>query len=127
MHSSETYKRRAPVRSLVLISNYTRQAVSKPRTRKVTWLAQDQNLVSVILKNFGTLIEIDKLGKDDDVLGFPNRDSEHSAQAWADCNVSELEQGVIIQLEGHGYFRMDQSATAASHATFFKIPTGKDT
>jgi glutamyl-tRNA synthetase len=52
--------------------------------------------------------------------------TEFRTQAFADCNVTELEKGSIIQFERKGYYKLDENYKAGGRMVFFDIPSGKD-
>jgi glutamyl-tRNA synthetase len=97
----------------------------KKTEKKVTWLAQDQNLVKVKLVDFDYLITKDKIEEDEDFKNFVNRNSEFPESALADSNVAEVKEDDIIQFERKGYYRCDKAAKDGEEAVFFCIPTGK--
>ncbi|GAM90218.1 hypothetical protein ANO11243_082600 [Dothideomycetidae sp. 11243] len=95
----------------------------KTTKKRLTWLSIAQKLVPVRLHSFGILITKEKFQKHDDVNEYINRDSEKVEDAWADCNVADLQRGEIIQFERYGYYRVDEPASAGMAGAFFKIPT----
>ncbi|KAG8629774.1 hypothetical protein KVT40_001393 [Elsinoe batatas] len=97
----------------------------KTTKKKISWLSTEQDLVPVVLHEFGPLITKDKLEKEDELFDYLNKSSEAKQDAVADCNVSALEAGDIIQFERYGYYRVDQPAADNEPAHCFKIPTGK--
>lgn len=98
----------------------------KKTDKKITWLAQQQDLTPVELVTFDHLITKEKLGKDEDVLAFLTEQTEFRSAAWADCNVAALEVGTVIQFERKGFFRVDTAFTPGSPAVLFGIPTGRE-
>jgi glutamyl-tRNA synthetase len=98
----------------------------KRTEKKVTWLAKEgQDLVPVELVDFDYLITKDKLEKDDELDQYLNPKTEFRSEAWADCNVANLAESDIIQLERKGYFRVDRPYKDGQPAILFNIPTGK--
>lgn len=98
----------------------------KNTEKKVTWLANDpENKIPVELVSFDYLIIKDKIEKDDDLLQLLADRTEFRTEAWADCNVSSLAQGEIIQCDRTGYFRVDRAFHDGQPAVVFNIPTGK--
>ena len=97
------------------------------KTKKITWLAvSETNLVPVDLVSFDYLITKDKLDKKDRVEDFLTPVTESRVEAFADCNVTALEQGAIVQLEREGYYRLDAPYTCrGSKMVFFDVPSGK--
>ena len=97
----------------------------KKTKKKVGWLSDEQKLVPVELYDFDYLITKDKLDKNDNVEDFLTPRTEFKTLAFADCNVSVVKPGDIIQFERKGYFRCDRATEADKPAVFFTIPTGK--
>jgi glutamyl-tRNA synthetase len=98
----------------------------KKTNKKITWLAkEDQNLVPVELVDFDYLIIKDKIEKDEDINDFLTPKTEFRTEAWADCNVTDLAEGDIIQFERKGYFRVDRPYKDGQPVILFNIPTGK--
>lgn len=98
------------------------------KTKKLSWLAAvDTNMIPVDLVAFDHLITKDKLEKDDRLEDFLEPITEFRIQAFADCNVTKLPRGAIIQFERKGYYRLDvgYNSEGASRMVFFDIPSGK--
>jgi len=95
--------------------------------RKISWLAATStNLVPVELVDFTYLITKDKLEKDDQLESFLSPVTEFRSYALADCNMTELEKGAIVQFERKGYYKLDVPHQGDnSRMVFFKIPSGK--
>jgi glutamyl-tRNA synthetase len=100
----------------------------KKTKKKVTWLAAaPSNMTPVDLYAFDYLISKDKLDNDDDLEKCLTPVTEFLTQAVADCNVTELKQGDIMQFDRKGYYRLDKPYTGkkGDRLIFFDIPTGK--
>jgi len=97
----------------------------KETKKKITWLAQEQELVPVRLIDFDYLIKKDKLEKEDNIEDFLTAQTEFRTEVLADCNVATLRRDDVIQFERKGYFRVDQPFLHGNPAVMFKIPTGK--
>ncbi|PGH05301.1 glutamate-tRNA ligase [Blastomyces parvus] len=97
----------------------------KKTDKKVTWLSSAQELVPVQLIDFDYLITKDKIEKEEDMSDFLTPTTEFRSDALADCNISGLNEGNIIQFERKGYYRLDKPFTDGNPAIFFSIPTGK--
>ncbi|KAF2260638.1 glutamyl-tRNA synthetase [Lojkania enalia] len=95
------------------------------KTKKVTWLSTDQNLVPVELVEFDYLITKDKLEDDDKLEDFLNPKTEFRTKAVADCNAAGLKADDIIQFDRKGYFRIDRAFQHGEPVVAFQIPTGK--
>lgn len=98
----------------------------KKTEKKITWLSEaGQELIPVELVDFDYLITKDKIEEDDNVDDFLNPKTEFRTEAWADCNVAELQENNVIQFERKGYFRCDRPFLHGQPAVLFNIPTGK--
>lgn len=95
--------------------------------KKVTWLSTDQELVPIKLYDFDYLLTKDKLEEDDDFEKFLNPNTETITECLADCNVADLKEDDIMQFDRKGFFRVDRAFKNGEAATFFQIPTGKQT
>jgi glutamyl-tRNA synthetase len=95
--------------------------------QKISWLAAGStNLIPVDLVDFSHLITKDKLEKDDQLEDFLSPVTEFRNCAFADCNMTELLKGAIIQFERKGYYKLDVPYEGnASRMAFFKIPSRK--
>jgi len=98
----------------------------KKTEKKVTWLANDQDLVDVELVDFDYLITKDKIEEGEDFKAFVNKSTEFRETAVADCNVADIKEDDILQFERKGYYRCDMPAKDGMPAVFFCIPTGKE-
>jgi glutamyl-tRNA synthetase len=98
------------------------------KTKKISWLASvSSNLIPVDLVSFDYLITKDKLEKEDRLEDFLEPNTEFRTQAFADCNVTELSRGAIIQFERKGYYKLDAEykSVEGSRMVFFDVPSGK--
>lgn len=97
------------------------------KTKKITWLASvNSNLISVDLVSFDYLITKDKLEKEDRLEDFLEPNTEFSTQAFADCNVTELSRGAIIQFERKCYYKLDvEYKSGEGSRMVFDVPSGK--
>lgn len=96
------------------------------RTRKkITWLADSsENIIPVDLVAFDHLITKDKLEKTDEIEDYLAPVTEFRTRAYADCSVANLRDGVILQFERKGFFRLDQAYRGhGTRAVFFEVPT----
>jgi glutamyl-tRNA synthetase len=122
IHTDQSDKK---VASLILELHL--QGNFKTTDKKITWLSKEEhNLIPVKLFDFDHLIVKDKLEKEDNITEYLTPRTETQTEAWADCNVSELNENDIIQFERKGYFRVDMPFRDGNPAIFFKIPTGKE-
>ena len=97
----------------------------KKTEKKITWLADTDDVTPVELVDFDHLINKDKIEDDENFEDFLTEVTEFHTNALADLNVRDLKVGSIIQIERKGYFRVDKASTADSPAVLFTIPDGK--
>ena len=98
----------------------------KKTKKKLTWLAAiDKNMVGVTLYEFDSLITKDKLDKDDVLEEFLTPVSASSTEAYADCNVTALSKGAIVQFDRKGFYRLNTSSNGRAGLIFFDVPTGR--
>jgi glutamyl-tRNA synthetase len=98
------------------------------KTKKISWLASvSSNLIPVDLVSFNYLITKDKLEKQDRLENFLEPNTEFRTQAFADCNVTELSRGAIIQFERKGSYKLDVEYKSGEgpRMVFFDVPSGK--
>ncbi|OIW28248.1 glutamyl-tRNA synthetase [Coniochaeta ligniaria NRRL 30616] len=91
-------------------------------TKKITWLAAvNGNMVPVKLMTFDHLISKDKLEPSDELEDWLTPVTESTTYALADdCNIADLAQGDVVQLERKGYYRLDDLSRFPM--VFIKIP-----
>jgi glutamyl-tRNA synthetase len=97
----------------------------KKTSKKVTWLSENQELVSLTMHDFDYLITKDKPDPDDELENILNRNTEIKTEAVADCNVAELKVDDIVQFDRKGFFRIDKAFKHGESVVAFQIPTGK--
>ncbi|KAL1960562.1 hypothetical protein VTO42DRAFT_7141 [Malbranchea cinnamomea] len=66
-----------------------------------------------------------KIEKEEDISKFITPQTEFRSEAWADCNVTDLVEGDIIQFKRKGYYRLDRAFKEGTPAGFFAISSGK--
>lgn len=94
----------------------------KTTERKITWLSDHQNRVLIQTVDFNFLITKDKLEEEDEVEDFLTPQTETRTDAFADCNIADIQSGDIIQFERKGYYRCDRAAgTGGSPAIFSRF------
>ena len=106
----------------------------KKKTKKLTWLADVEDLVPVTLVTLDFLVTEDfDDASGDDAADF-KRFVKDPATTWvetealADPNVRNVKRGEIVQFERKGYYRCDKPYTSAdSGAVFFLVPDGRQT
>lgn len=97
----------------------------KKTAKKITWLAEEQELVKAVLYDFDYLITKDKLEEEDVLEDYLTPVTETKTEVLADCNVASLKADDIVQFDRKGFFRIDKAAADGQPAIAFQIPTGK--
>ena len=70
----------------------------KKTKKKITWLADTQDVVDVLLLDYDYLINKRKLEEGDEVEDFVTKVSEFKTTAVADANVRSLPKGKVLLL-----------------------------
>lgn len=91
-------------------------------TKKVTWLADLDDLVPIKVYRYSDILTKDRLEEDDSFDDFINRDSEEIFELTGDINLRMVKKGETIQLERRGFYICDSTAPPL---TFVEIPDGK--
>lgn len=91
-------------------------------TKKVTWLAEIDDLVDLKLYRYSDILTKDRLDEDDDFEQFINKDSEQVELVKGDVNLKLLQKGDIIQLERRGYYICDSTEAPIK---LIEIPDGR--
>ncbi|KAL8531087.1 hypothetical protein ACS0TY_007917 [Phlomoides rotata] len=93
---------------------------------KLTWLADDNELVRLMLVDFDYLITKKKLEEDEDFVDVVNPSTRTETSALGECDMRNLKRGDVIQLERKGYYRCDTPLVRPSKPiVLFAIPDGK--
>jgi len=96
------------------------------KTKKLTWIAVDQNTnFEVTLVELDHLITKKKVEGDEKVEDIVNKTSRIAYTAIAEGNMKTLKVGDKIQLERRGYFMVDKIQGADTKMTLNFIPDGK--
>lgn len=93
-------------------------------SKKLTWLADTDDKITVDLVDFDHLITKDKLEEGDNFEDFLTPETEFHTKAYADVNVRDLKVSDIIQFERKGYYRVDKDSSDST-PVLFTIPDGK--
>lgn len=91
-------------------------------TKKVTWLADVDDLVPVKVCRYFDILTKDRLEEEDEFEAYINKNSEVIEYLTADINLKLVKKGDTIQLERRGYYICD---SAAPPMTLIEIPDGK--
>lgn len=96
-------------------------------TPKITWLAEESNLLIVDVFEFDHLINQRTIYADCDLETIVNTNSKFSAKYYVDSNLRTLNVGQFIQFQRKGYYRIDKIEIKAGDSlyTLIKIPDGK--
>lgn len=91
-------------------------------TKKITWLADVEDLVCIKTCKYYDILTKDKLEEEDKLEDFINERSEVVETLYGDINLRLVQKGDTIQLERRGYYICDSTA---SPMTLIEIPDGK--
>lgn len=91
-------------------------------TKKVTWLADVDDLVDLKVCKYADILTKDRLEDADDFEEFVNKDSETVEMLKGDVNLRLLKKGDTIQLERRGYYICD---SVVPLITLIEIPDGR--
>lgn len=96
-------------------------------TPKITWLAEESNLLIVDVFEFDHLINQRTIYADCDLETIVNTNSKFSAKYYVDSNLRTLNVGQFIQFQRKGHYRIDKIEIKAGDSlyTLIKIPDGK--
>lgn len=92
--------------------------------KKITWLANTDELTPVEIITFDHLITKDKIEEGENFEDYLTPQTIFTSQASADLNVRDLKEGDVIQFERKGYFRVDK-AFDGKKVVLFSVPDGK--
>ncbi|CAN6675046.1 glutamate--tRNA ligase, cytoplasmic [Trichomonascus vanleenenianus] len=94
--------------------------------KKLTWLADTEDVTPVDLVDFDHLITKEKIEEGESFEDYLTPETEFHSLGLADLNIKDLEDGAIIQFERKGYYRLDKAYGGPDKpAVFFTIPDGK--
>lgn len=91
-------------------------------TKKVTWLADVDDLVPLKICRYSDILTKDRLEEEDNFEDYINKDSEEIEYLTGDVNLRLVKKGDVIQLERRGYYICDCTAPPL---TLVEIPDGK--
>ena len=90
---------------------------------KMTWLANWNELVPVIMKDFDYMITKRKPEDTDEFEDIVNQKTEICTAAKGDGNLRAYNKGEVIQIERKGYFVVDRPSVSYTHLT---LPTNRE-
>lgn len=91
-------------------------------TKKVTWLAEVDDLVPLKVYRYSDILTKDRLEEEDNFEDYINESSETISHLSGDINLRLMKQGDTIQLERKGYYICDATVPPV---TLIEIPDGK--
>jgi glutamyl-tRNA synthetase len=92
----------------------------KKTEKKVTWFSTEgQTLVPGEHVDFDYLLKKDSLSEDDILEDVLNFHTEFRVSGLADCNISEVNVGDILQFDRKGFYRVDQVPAPGVPGVFF--------
>lgn len=98
----------------------------KMAKRKLTWMADVPENMTVTLYEFDNLISKEKLEEDENFKDFINPNTLATSEVIGDFALKTLQKNDIIQLERRGYYRVDQPYVNEDRGlALFMIPDGK--
>jgi len=98
----------------------------KKAKKKLTWLADCEDLLPVKLVEFDYLITKETIEEDDKFEDFVNPCTRAETDALGDPGLRHLKEGEVIQLERRGFFRCDRPYLGPQKPLMlFMIPDGK--
>ncbi|GMH57229.1 hypothetical protein TL16_g02326, partial [Triparma laevis f. inornata] len=94
--------------------------------RKITWLSESDQNITVKLFEFDNLINKEKLEEGEDFKDFINESNLASMTVVGDAGMKNLGVDEVIQIERRGLYRVDKVHGAKSEElVLFMIPDGK--
>jgi len=98
----------------------------KAAKRKLSWIADVKDTITVILTEFDNLISKEKLEEGDDFKDFINPHTLATSKVIGDAGLKNLQHNEIIQLERRGYYRVDRPyVNEDKPLILYTIPDGK--
>jgi len=98
----------------------------KKTKKKLTWLANVDDIVPVKLTEFDYLITKPKIEDGEDFKNFVNPHTMAESDGLGDPGLRLLQKGDVIQLERRGFFRCDQPYIGPQKPlVLYMIPDGK--
>jgi len=99
----------------------------KDTEKKLHWLAKTDDLLDVVLVDFGPLITKEGLDKHEEIDQHYNRHLKKTIAAYGDAGLRSLNKGEQLQLERKGYFIVDQAfmGNEARPVVLIQTPDGR--
>ena len=96
------------------------------KKKDVTWLANCADLVNVKLLTFGPLLTRSNIPEHECASAYFNHQSIKTDDAFGDPALRLLKVGEVIQLERHGFYRVDRPyVSPLQPMVLFMVPDGK--
>jgi len=93
---------------------------------KLTWLADVEDKVPVVLTEFDYLITKKKLEEGEDFKMFLNPVTKAESMGWGDPALRNLKQGEVVQLERRGFYICDRPYMGPEKGVvLFMVPDGR--
>ena len=96
----------------------------KKTDKKVTWLADTSDLVTIERHQYDNIITKDKLEEGDAVQDFVNMNSHSKVYGVADGCVKDFKAGQVVQIMRKGYYRVDVPYNGTDPVQLFAVPDG---
>lgn len=103
----------------------------KKSKQKVGWVPDTEDNVEIDLHEFGHLLNVGKIPKDDDgeIVGkfedYLSKKTHAITVAIGEPSIRSAQENDILQIERVGFFRVDQVHTNSKNMQLFMVPDGK--
>ncbi|ANB13469.1 glutamate--tRNA ligase GUS1 [Sugiyamaella lignohabitans] len=98
----------------------------KKTEKKISWLADTDDVIPVELVDFDHLITKEKIEEGENFEDFLTPETIFKTEAVGDVNVKNLKKGEVIQFERKGFYVVDVPYSEESKkVVFFTVPDGK--
>lgn len=105
---------------------FSSDASLKGIKRKLTWIANVNDIVPLFIHEYGSLLLKEKIEENENFQDYRNPNSFKTTQLLGDAGLKKLQKDDIIQLERRGYYRVDRQYIKGNRSiVLLKIPDGK--